>query len=279
MRLMRILCLAVCWWLSVSSVSAQGVRVPSYDSARVNGLTIAYRVLGEGEPLVMLHGFTGTGATWEPLFDDLAKRYRLIVPDLRGHGRSTNPGGRFTHRESALDIFALLDTLGIEQFKAIGFSSGGMTLFHMATSQPQRIVAMVLVGATSYFPEQARRIMRASSPDSVSPARLATLEARHARGRDQALALLRQFNGFKDSYDDMNFTPPYLSTITARTLIVHGDRDPFFPVDIPVEQYQAIPRSYLWIMPNTGHVAFPTDEQGMDRYKEILLEFLAAAWN
>jgi pimeloyl-ACP methyl ester carboxylesterase len=51
----------------------------------------------------------------------------------------------------------------------------------------------------------------------------------------------------------MNFTPPYLSTITARTLIVHGDRDPFFPVSIPVEVYRAIPDSYLWVVPNGGH--------------------------
>jgi pimeloyl-ACP methyl ester carboxylesterase len=51
----------------------------------------------------------------------------------------------------------------------------------------------------------------------------------------------------------MNFTPPLLSTITARTLIVHGDRDPFYPVSLPVEMYAAIPRSYLWVVPNGGH--------------------------
>ena len=63
-----------------------------------------------------------------------------------------------------------------------------------------------------------------------------------------------QFRGFKDSYDDMNFTPPYLLDDRARTLIVHGDRDEFFPVNIPVEMYRAIPKSFLWIVPNGGHV-------------------------
>jgi pimeloyl-ACP methyl ester carboxylesterase len=51
----------------------------------------------------------------------------------------------------------------------------------------------------------------------------------------------------------MNFTPPYLSTITARTMIIHGDRDPFFPISIPLEMYHSIPNSALWIVPNTGH--------------------------
>jgi pimeloyl-ACP methyl ester carboxylesterase len=56
-----------------------------------------------------------------------------------------------------------------------------------------------------------------------------------------------------NSYDDVNFTPPYLSTITARTLIVHGDRDEFFPVDIPLDMFRFIRRAYLLIIPNTGH--------------------------
>jgi pimeloyl-ACP methyl ester carboxylesterase len=76
----------------------------------------------------------------------------------------------------------------------------------------------------------------------------------HTRGDEQIRALRRQFHAFKDSYDDMNFTGPFLSTITARTLIVHGDRDEFFPVNIPVEMYQSIPRAALWIVPNGGHV-------------------------
>lgn len=57
----------------------------------------------------------------------------------------------------------------------------------------------------------------------------------------------------KDSYDDMNFTPPSLSRITASTLIIYGDRDPLYPVEMAVEMYRAIPRSALWVAPNAGH--------------------------
>jgi len=59
--------------------------------------------------------------------------------------------------------------------------------------------------------------------------------------------------GMEDSYDDMNFTPPSLSQITAPTLIVYGDRDFLYPVEMAVEMYRAIPRSALWVVPNRGH--------------------------
>jgi pimeloyl-ACP methyl ester carboxylesterase len=72
----------------------------------------------------------------------------LIVAELRGHGYSTNPTNTFTHKEAAGDVLLLLDKLGIDRFSAMGMSSGGMALLHMATSQPKRIDAMVLISAT-----------------------------------------------------------------------------------------------------------------------------------
>jgi pimeloyl-ACP methyl ester carboxylesterase len=213
-----------------------------------------YEERGKGEPLVLLHGFGGSGAAWQRFVPQLAKEYRVILPDLRGHGRSTNPSKRFTHRQAALDVYALLDRLGITKFRGMGISTGGMTLLHMATQQPSRVEAMVLIGATIYFPEEARRIMRRSSPENLTPQDFERMRRVHRHGDEQIRALRQQFHDFKDSYDDMNFTGPYLSTITARTLIVHGDRDEFFPVNIPVEMYRSIPNAALWILPSGGHV-------------------------
>jgi pimeloyl-ACP methyl ester carboxylesterase len=220
----------------------------------VNGMQMYYETFGEGEPLVLLHGFGGSGQNWSRFVPELSKRYRLIVPDLRGHGRSTNPSHQFTHRQSALDVFALLDQLGIRKCRAMGISTGGMTLIHMATQQPARVEAMVLIGATIYFPEPAREIMRKSTMERLTPQEYDRRRRVHKNGDEQIRELQRIFYNFKDSYDDMNFTGPYLSTITARTLIVHGDRDAFFPVNIPVEMYRSIPKSALWIIPNGGHV-------------------------
>jgi pimeloyl-ACP methyl ester carboxylesterase len=235
-------------------VSGQELGAGPGKTATLNGIEMYFEIHGQGEPLVLLHGFSGSGNNWERFIPELSKHYRVIVPDLRGHGRSTNPENTFTHRQSARDVFALLDANGIDKFKGMGISTGGMTLIHMATQQPSRVDAMVLIGATIYFPEEARVIMRQSTVENLRPQDYERLRKVHKRGDEQIRSLRQQFNDFKDSYDDMNFTGPYLSTITARTLIVHGDRDAFFPVNIPVEMYRSIPKSALWIIPNGGHV-------------------------
>ena len=85
---------------------------------------------------------------------------------------------------------------------------------------------------------------------------MSILETLHPKGEKQIRQLIIQFNNMAEEYDDMNFTVPYLSTIKSKTLIIHGDRDVFFPVDIPIISYKAIPDSYLWIVPNAGHMPF-----------------------
>ncbi len=219
----------------------------------VNGFQLYYDSRGDGAPLLLLHGGTGIGADWRLVFADADPAgFRVIVPDLRGHGRSTNPGA-FTFRAAAADMFALLDQLGISRVKAIGLSMGAKTLLHMATEQPDRIEAMVLVSATPYFPAPARAAMAQLSTTTFSDAHWAEQRQRHVHGDDQIRLLFEQMRALKDRHDDMAFTPPLLATITARTLIVHGDRDPLYPVELALEIYRAIPGSALWIVPNGGH--------------------------
>jgi pimeloyl-ACP methyl ester carboxylesterase len=230
-----------------------------FSTVSVNGVDLAYRVHGEGEPLLLLHGFLGSSADWAHVFDvdDLARRYRLILPDARGHGRSTNPTGAFTHRLCAADVRALLDHLGLARVKSVGLSLGGGTLLHVATEDPDRIQAMVLVGAPSYFPVQGRAFMATFSDrdeDHPEPERR-ELRARHVQGDEQIRALWRIARGFATSYDDMAFTPPLLATIRARTLIVTGDRDGLYPLEMFVEQYGAIPGAALMVIPDGGHHA------------------------
>ena len=220
----------------------------------VNGFRMFCEERGDGEPLLLLHGGTGVGADWDMVFTggDPAG-FRVIVPDLRGHGRSTNPSRAFTFRQAAQDVYALLDRLGLQRVKAIGLSMGTKTLLHMATQQPDRLDAMVLVSATPYFPAQARAAMAQLSVDSFSDADWAAQRRRHVHGDEQIRMLFEQMRALKDSHDDMAFTPPLLATITARTLIVHGDRDPLYPVELAMDLYRSIPASALWIVPNGGH--------------------------
>ena len=248
----------------------------------VNDIEMYYEIRGEGEPLVLLHGGGGVGANWDLIFKTPPNGYRLVVPDLRGHGRTTNPSMEFTFRQSALDIFALLEHLSIDRFKAIGMSMGAKTLLHMATRQPNRVEAMVLVSATPYFPEQARSIMREMTPETRTDQEWQQMRQWHKRGDEQIRAIWRQAKAFGDSYDDMNFTPPYLATIAARTLIVHGDRDPLYPVNLAMEMYAAIPRAYLWVIPNGGHGPIFGEHTGSgettSRFAETALAFLRDEW-
>ena len=187
---------------------------------------------GRGDPLLLLHGFTGSSDNWTHVFAEPLAGYRIIAPDLPGHGRSPNPRPDFKFADVARDVFALLDHLGIDRVKAIGMSAGANTLLHMATQQPSRIVSMIHVSGTPRFPDQARAIMRATTGEDAL--------SRHARA-------------FADDYEDMNFTVATLSAITAKTLIVHGDRDPLYPVEQAVELYRGIPNAALWVVPNGGH--------------------------
>ena len=218
----------------------------------LNGLPLYFELRGAGQPLILLHGFGGCAQDWPALPPEWETHFQLILPDLRGHGRSGTSPAPFRHQDAATDILALLDHLGIGAFQGVGVSAGGNALLHLATRQPERVKAMVLVSATSYFPAQARPVMR-RYPETLSPQDWELLRRRHPGGDPQIQALMASVRSFADSYDDLNFTPPYLSTIQARTLIVQGDRDPLYPVEISVEMARAIPRSSLWIVPNGGH--------------------------
>ncbi|HTO09280.1 MAG TPA: alpha/beta hydrolase [Myxococcota bacterium] len=221
---------------------------------RIHGAELHVETDGAGEPLLLLHGMGGCSQDWRHAGrESLAREYRLVALDARGHGRSTNPQGGFSHRQLAADVRAALDALGIARCRAIGLSMGGNTLLHVATQEPERIEAMVVVSATPYFPEQARAIMRTVSPDGRSAEEWRVMRERHAHGDAQIRALWQAQHDLADSTDDMCFTPPQLARIRARTLVIYGDRDPLYPVELGVGLFRAIPRASLWVVPGGGH--------------------------
>src|SRR5262249_55543221 len=162
--------------------------------------------------LLLLHGFSGSSQDWIPSIAGWGPQFQPIVPDLRGHGRSTVLSHPFRHDEAAADMLALLDRLGIPTCKALGISGGGNILLDMATRQPERIQSMVLVSATPYFPAQARAIMRQYA-DTLPESQWEVLRRSHPGGDAQIEALLASTQAFADSHDDMNFTQAKLSAI------------------------------------------------------------------
>lgn len=214
-------------------------------------LDLHYDIHGDGEPLLWLHGGLGHGPDWQFIFRDAPASYRLIAPDLRGHGRSTGAGATYSFRQSADDVFALLDHLQLQRVKVIGLSGGGITALHMATLQPSRVLAMVVVSAPARFPEPAKAIQRVYSESMLPETERARMRERHQR-EGQIATLFAQVNAMADA-GDPNFTSSELASITADTLIVFGDRDPLYPVSMALELRAAIPRSWLWVVPNGGH--------------------------
>ncbi|HMI89087.1 MAG TPA: alpha/beta hydrolase [Polyangiaceae bacterium] len=237
---------------------------------------IYYEERGGGEPLVLLHGVTGTHADWQHVFDlaSLAECYRVIAPDARGHGRSTNRRADFTFRRCALDVLALLDHLGVERARAVGMSLGAKTLLHVATLDPSRVERMILVSGTPRFPEATRAVFRAAAAAPHSPEEWTAMRAQHAHGDAQIAALWKLPAAFAADPVDMTFTAQRLAAIEATTFVVAGDRDPLYPVELAVELYRGIARSSLWVVPDGGHGPIFNDQR--DEFVRRALPFLRA---
>jgi pimeloyl-ACP methyl ester carboxylesterase len=218
-----------------------------------NGMSLYYEGHGaeEGEPLLWLHGAMGVGADWRHVFGTPPAGHRLLAPDLRGHGQSTGAGPTYSFKQSALDMFALLEDLAIDSVRIIGLSGGGITALHMATLQPARVSAMVVVSAPPAFPPQARAMQRLFSAAALPEGELAQMRVRHQRP-GQLAALFAQVQAMAEG-DDPNFSTDALTRISADTLIVFGDRDPLYPARLSITLREAIPHSWLWVVPNGGH--------------------------
>lgn len=116
----------------------------------VGSLTIAYEEQGEGEVLVLLHGFCGSSAYWENIAPLLAGSFRVIMPDLRGHGASDAPLGAYTIEQMADDVALLLEELGVEKYTLIGHSMGGYIALSLAQRYNSRLSGFGLVHSTAY---------------------------------------------------------------------------------------------------------------------------------
>lgn len=124
----------------------------------VRGLELFLEELGEGPPILLAHGMWCDGSMFARLATELARDHRVLVPDLRGHGRTTAPEGEWQITDLADDLVALLDRLGIGRVTLLGFSMGGMAAVDLALRFPKRLEALALVG-TSAAAEERIRVM------------------------------------------------------------------------------------------------------------------------
>lgn len=134
--------------LVVSCFGAERAEGRSFDS---NGVRIHYVVKGEGQPVVLIHGITQSAeVTWGSagVIDALAREYRVVALDCRGHGASGKPHDPHAYgAEMVEDVVRLLDHLEIDRAHVVGFSMGGRIALRLAESHPDRVRSTVLVGS------------------------------------------------------------------------------------------------------------------------------------
>lgn len=246
-------------------------------TSKVGSYTLNYRIGGNGPILLMLHGMTLTREQWASFAKDFRDSYTVVIVDLPGHGGSSPQPDAFSFAKSAELMHGLLDELGAKQVYGIGHSAGGTTLLHMATQQPKRLKAMVLVDAPHYFGPEARKILREDTWERLDPAVQEWYQKLHPGGRIQVANIFRQYNGLAETSE--HIAPEVLKTLSVNTLIVWGDRDPAFPLDIPMEMYRSLPNAALWVIPQQGHtplwVNMGGDASAAAAFGKIAKDFLA----
>lgn len=255
------------------------------------GCNLAYWLHGrQGAPLVVLtHGGMVDHRVWEPQLSALAPHYQVLLWDVRGHGQS-RPGGRNRSiPQVADDLAALLDHLGQQRAVLVGLSAGGWLVQEFAYRYPDRAIALVVAGQSSWLrpPFQARMaVSRWSVPflllSLLLPWKLfmrGFMRQGAAHAKPRTLAYLREAFGrwskaefIRHSWHarGLRLQPAY--RFPQPLLIVHGEHEMGFVRKDAAAWAAREPRSRYVVVPGAGHVANMDDPEA---FNTVLLEFLA----
>ncbi len=126
----------------------------SHRFVELDGVTVHVAEAGDGEPVVLQHGWPQHWWTWRALIPELAKRHRVICPDLRGHGWSDAPGDGYEKEQLATDLLGVLDALELERVRVVGHDWGGFAGFLAALRAPERFSQLIALGILHPWPPQ-----------------------------------------------------------------------------------------------------------------------------
>ncbi|WP_448642877.1 alpha/beta fold hydrolase [Geodermatophilus sp. URMC 63] len=243
--------------------------------ADVNGLHLYFEVHGDGgAPLVLLHGgMMSIDLSFAGLLPTLARRHRVVAVELQGHGRTADVDRPVTPANSASDVVALLDHLGIDRAHVLGHSMGGAVALELAVSSPDRVLSVVPCSASvrpdgmhEDFLDPERMATSTRMPTEQDLAEMAETYRRlspHPEHFEEFLAALSASDA-----DLVGWSDEQLAGITAPVLLVQGDRD-FTTVEHAALMLRLIPGSQLAVLPGTTHMQ-------VTRRADLLLPVLAA---
>lgn len=239
--------------------------------ARTNGIEMHYTVDGEGPWLVMSHSLACNVHMWDPQVPALAKRYKVLRFDTRGHGQSDAPPGPYTLDMLADDVKGLFDHLGVRECHWVGLSMGGMIGQTFALKYPGVFRSIALCDTTSAYPEGAAALwegrVKVATEQGMEPLVPPTLERWFTEGFRKA-----QPEKVAKIADMIRATPvagyagccaalpkiastARLKEIACPALVVCGEQDMGTPLAMSQAIHAAMPGSELVVIPNAAHIS------------------------
>jgi pimeloyl-ACP methyl ester carboxylesterase len=249
-----------------------------------NNQHLAYIDMGDpqGPPVVLIHGYTDNARDWVPLIPYLSRKFRLIVVDLRGHGRSDKPECCYARIDFAYDIKLLLDALHIARADVVGHSLGSMITQVLAEQWPERVRNVVLVSSTGGsragslpkkpaldYAAEIRKLKEPIDPDSPfmiawwdSPKPVNSDFIRRQR-RDAANIPLAVWLAVLDQGANAADLQRNLPKLKAPALLIWGSDDPIMEEEVRQTLREALPSATVKVFDGLGHNPFWEDPQAV----------------
>jgi len=230
--------------------------------ANIRGFKMYYEVYGSGEPLLFIHGNGGSIRAFKQQVNFFAGKYKLILADSRAQGKSVDTSDSLTYEMMADDFNELLNQLKIDSCNVIGWSDGGINALLLAMRHPKKVKKLVSTGAnlwpdsTALDPYVFKDILSMYNRVSTEPATAASVNKKKTIGM---------------MLHEPNIALRDLSKISCPSLIIGGDHEAILPLHTLLIA-QSIPKSYLWIVPNSGHA---TLVRYKNDFNKVVLDFLA----
>lgn len=247
--------------------------------ASVRDQRLWYEDAGQGDVLLLLHGFTGTArADLGAEIDYFSQFYRVVAPDLRGYGRSQPKPRRFGadfYVQDALDAGALLDALGVASAAVLGYSDGGEAALLVAIERPDLAHSVVAWGATGAFGGEIDAVADALTPvdqlDAVRPGMRARIVALH--GEDAVTPLVEGWSAairaIVAAGGDVSLGRAH--EIRCPVLLINGEHDHGNPEHLARQLAERIPRCTFEVWPGLGH---PVHREAPELFRPRVLSFL-----
>ena len=234
-----------------------------------NGIRLAYVEAGDpkGEPLLLLHGYTDSSRSFSPMVPYLS-RYRLLIPDQRGHGASDAPECCYGSSQFAYDARLFLDALGVKRAAVAGHSLGSMVAISLAADYPDRVSKIVLIGSTALVPVKRGDWLyenAAAVKDRLDPA---TQFAKDWHPGNQPTPVDPAFaeavnadlyripgHVWRGVMRELSSVPVgrHAADVKAPVLVLSGGKDPLFPAEHHQSLLKAFPQAKAHVFPELGH--------------------------